>query len=62
MLNGVFTDDGVPGMNEAADIKKLDIISPFVGALSDRICTKSSTCAFTAVFTEYVDVVNQVCG
>ena len=61
-LNGMYTDEGLTGMLEAADIKKLDMISPFIGGIFDRVCGESETCPITTVFTEYVDVMNKVCG
>lgn len=59
-MNRVFINDSLDCMLEAAYIKKVDIISPFIGALIDRTCTESDTCPITAVFTEFVDVMNQV--
>lgn len=38
------------------------MISTFIGALLDRICAESDICPITDVFTEYVKVMNQVCG
>ena len=48
-LNGVYTDDGLAGMMEAADIKKLDMISPFIGGIIDRVCGESEMCPITTV-------------
>lgn len=61
-LNGVFTVDGLAGMIEAADIKKLDMISPFIGALLYLICGESESFPVTKVFTEYMGVMNKVCS
>lgn len=61
-LNGVFTDDDHDGMLEAGDIKKMDMVSPFIGALIDRIYGENETCPVTKVFREYADVMDKVCG
>lgn len=61
-LNGVFTDGDIDGMLEAAYIKKMDMVSPFIGGLINRICGEPETCPVKTVFTEYVDVLNNVCG
>lgn len=51
MLNGLLTDDGLGGMLEAADVKKLDMISSFIRAFIDPICAESDISTITAVFT-----------
>lgn len=38
------------------------MIPPFISALVDRICTEFENCLITTLFTEYVDVMNQMCG
>lgn len=48
-LNGMFTDGALADMLDAADIKQLVMISPFIGALIDRACAESHTCLFTTV-------------
>lgn len=58
----MFTGGGLSGTLGAADIKKLDTMSPFVGALLDRVCAGSHTCPIGTVFTECVDIMNSVCG
>lgn len=50
-LNGVFIDDGLEGMIEAVDIKKLDMISTLIGTLLDHICGESESFSVTNVFT-----------
>lgn len=42
-LNGVLIDGGLAGTLEAADIKNLDMISPFIGVLLVRVCAESHT-------------------
>ena len=61
-LNGVFTEEGLAGMLEAADMKKVDIISPFIGGILDRVCGECDAAPVTTVFTQYVDIMNSVCG
>lgn len=36
-MNGVFTDEFLEGILEAADIKKMDMISLFIGAVLDLV-------------------------
>lgn len=60
-MNGVFNDKGLAGMLEDADIKKRDMISPFIGVLLDGLCGESESCRVTKVLTEYVGVLNKVC-
>lgn len=37
-LNGLFTDEGLEDMLEAAAIKNFYMMSPFIGVLLDLIC------------------------
>jgi len=43
-------------------MKKIDIISPFIGGIMDRVCGESNSAPVTTVFTQYVDIMNSVCG
>lgn len=61
-LNGAFTDGNLSGMLELADLKNVDMISVLLGALLDCAYEESHTCPSTAVFTEYADLMNSVCG
>lgn len=61
-LNGVFAVDGLEDMLGAAGIERLDVISSFIGALLNRIYGEPESCLVTKLFTEYVDVMNNVCG
>lgn len=54
----MFNDDGLAGMLEAADIKNLEMISPFIGALLDSICSQCDTFPITEVCMKNVDVMN----
>lgn len=58
-FDGVFKDDGLPGMIEAAEIRKLDTLSPFIGSFQDLVCRESDECPITTAFTAFVDVLNQ---
>lgn len=49
-------------MLDVAHIKKLDLISPFNGAILDVVCVESGIFAIMKVFTEYVNVMNTTCG
>lgn len=49
-------------MHEVADIIKLDMISRFIGALLGLVCAESHTCPTAHVSTEYVNIMNSVCG
>lgn len=60
-MKGLFTDDGLAGMLEAADMQKIYIQSPFLVALLDRVCRESDECPFTTVLTDYVNLMKQVC-
>lgn len=53
----MFNDGGLAGILEGADIKKLNIISPFIGSLVNRVCGEDETFPITKVFTEYVHIV-----
>lgn len=57
----MFTDDGLAGMIEAANIQKLAMLSYFIGELKDRVYRESEECPITTVFIAYMDVMNQVC-
>lgn len=59
-LNGGFTDGCFLALIEMVDIKKLQIISPFIGALVYLGCAESHNCPVTTVFTDYVDIINSV--
>lgn len=61
LLNGVFREDGIDGMRGVAN-QKLGMILPFISAITDLICSTSESCPVTTVFTEYVDVMNKICG
>lgn len=61
-INGAFNDDYLAGMLEAVDIKKLDIIYSFKGALLHCVCGEVRKCSVTAVFPEYVEIMQFVCG
>ena len=61
-LNGIFKKDGICGMVEAVTFKKLDMISPFLGAIVDRVCGCEESAPITTVFTQYVDIMMEVCG
>lgn len=60
-MNGYFNEEGLAGMLEAKDLKNLDNVSPFLGALIDRICGLDYA-PVTTVFTLYVDIMHMVCG
>ena len=59
-LSDLFMDDGLIGMLEAADIKTVDMLSPFLGALIDTYCGEFDKAPVTTVFTQYVDLVDVV--
>ena len=61
-LTGIFKKDGICGMVEAVTFKKLDMISPFLGAIVDRVCGCEESAPITTVFTQYVDIMMEVCG
>lgn len=50
-IDGMITKDGINGMNEAADMKRIDIISPFVGALMGRVSGEANTYPITTMLT-----------
>lgn len=60
-LNGLFTNKGVTGILEAAYIKQLDMLSPFIGALIDLLLGKSEGRPITTILTDYKDVLNHGC-
>lgn len=61
-FNGVFTDDDLIGMLQETYIKKLDLISSFIGGLIDLIWGEPETSPVQTVVTKYVDVMNKVYG
>jgi len=61
-LTGIFKKDGIDGMVEAVTSKKLDMISPFLGAIVDRVCGCEESAPFTKLITQYVDIMMVVCG
>lgn len=56
------TDDGLASILEAVDIQKMHILSDFIREFADHTCWESKKCQITTVFTEYIYVLNQVCG
>ena len=61
-LNGLFNREGITGMLEACDMIKIDMISLFFGALLDRACDEVQECPMTTMFTDYVDMKDDICG
>lgn len=61
-LNVLFTDDGLVDMVQAADIKKMYMITLFIGTLFYVISCESEICLVKNVAKEYVDVTNKICG
>ena len=59
-LNGVFEEDGIVGMLEARDFRNIDQVSPFIGAILDRLCGETMSAPCTTVFTLFVDMVQFV--
>lgn len=74
-LDGLFADQGIAAMLEAKDMKNVQQVLPFVGALLDRLCyseaatgnlsrastTKDST-PMTDVFTSFDDLQRHLVG
>lgn len=54
--------DGFAGMLESSDIKKLDIISQFMGDMLNRLCGEDRTCTVTAVLNKYSEIIRVVAG
>lgn len=59
-MDGLFNKEGLTGMLEAVDTKGIDMISPFLGALMDRVSDESNTRPITTMFTDYVDIKSAV--
>lgn len=49
-------------MLEAADMRIVHIISPFLGSLMNRASDESKTCLISTSFTYYVDIMSDICG
>lgn len=50
------------GMLEGFDMKRMDMISTFLGAFMDRVIDESKTCRIMSMFTDLVDIMRDVCG
>lgn len=60
ILSILFIDDDQTGMLEAVNIKKLDMILRLICECLADIYAEPDTCSIKALFTEYVEVMNQV--
>lgn len=60
-MEGIFTKDRLTGMLEAADMKPIDMISPFAVALMDCVSGPVNTCPNTNMFTDYVEIMSVSC-
>lgn len=59
-ISGLFTDSGIAGMLEASDLKSVDMVSPFLGAIIDRCCGEVEGAPITKVFTQFKDLMDEV--
>lgn len=60
-MDVLFTREGLTGMLEAADVRKIDKIPQFLRVLMDRVSDKMETCHITTMSTYYVDIMADVC-
>lgn len=61
-MDVMSNEHSLTGMLEAADMKRIDMIYPLLGALMDRVSSENKTCPMTTIFTGYVDIMRGVCG
>lgn len=61
-MDGLFTKEGITGMIVTSDMKRIDIISPILGALIDCVSDEQKTCPIANMFTAYVDIMRYMCG
>lgn len=60
-IDGLFKREGLTGMLEISYMRKIDMISPFLGGLMDGIGYQMEICPITTTFTDYVYMAD-VCG
>ena len=59
-ISGLFNEHGLIGMLEAADMKSIDMVSPFLGAIIDRCCAEVVTAPVTGTFTLFIDMIDEI--
>lgn len=55
---GFFGPSGVAGLLEARDMRCVDQIGPFMGAIMDRMCGEEDSSPVTSVFVQYWGIVS----
>lgn len=61
-MDGMFSKDGLNSILDAAVLKRIDMISPFVGALMDPVSAEANMCPILTIFTNYVEIMSVSCG
>lgn len=61
-MYGLFTRRHLTGMLEDAEIRRIDIMFPLIGALMDRFSDQMEAFSITTMFTNYIDILIDVGG